>query len=66
VGTKGPDLTHFGTRLTIGADTEPNSADNLGAWISDSQSVKPGNLMPAIELTGEELRSVVAYLEGQR
>ena len=65
-GTKGPDLTHFGTRLTIGADTVPNTPDTLGRWISDSQSFKPGNLMPPIPLSGEELRSVVAYLEGQR
>ena len=66
LGTKGPDLTHFGSRLTIGSDTVPNTPDNLGTWIIDSQSLKPGNLMPPIPLSGEELRAVVAYLEGQK
>jgi cytochrome c oxidase subunit 2 len=66
VGTKGPDLTHFGSRLTIGANTEPNTPENLGTWISNSQDIKPGNLMPPIPLSGEELRAVIAYLEGQR
>ena len=65
-GTRGPDLTHFGSRLAIGANTVPNTAANLGAWVSNSQDVKPGNLMPPIPLSGEELRAVVAYLEGQR
>jgi cytochrome c oxidase subunit II len=63
-GTVGPDLTHVGSRISIGAGALPNTASNLAIWISDSQAVKPGNLMPPIPLSGDELEAVVAYLEG--
>jgi cytochrome c oxidase subunit 2 len=62
-GTVGPDLTHFGGRRSIGAGTIPNTLQNLLAWISDSQSFKPGNRMPPIPLTTEQLDAVAAYLE---
>jgi len=63
-GQVGPDLTHFGSRISIGAGAVANTPENLTQWISDSQSIKPGNEMPPIPLSPEELRAVVAYLEG--
>jgi cytochrome c oxidase subunit 2 len=65
-GTDGPDLTHFGSRLTIGAGTVPNNRGNLGAWILDSQSIKPGNLMPPIPLSSRDLQALIDYLESLR
>ncbi|MCU1345758.1 MAG: cytochrome c oxidase, subunit [Acidimicrobiia bacterium] len=65
-GTKGPDLTHFAIRSTIGAGAMPNDRGHLGGWIADAQSTKPGNLMPPIALSPDELRSLLAYLEGLR
>ena len=62
-GTLGPDLTHFGGRRTIGADTLPNTPGNLGGWIVNSQTVKPGNKMPPQPLTPQELQALLAYLE---
>jgi cytochrome c oxidase subunit 2 len=62
-GTLGPDLTDFGGRLTIGAGTVPNTRGNLGGWLVDSQSIKPGNLMPPVQLSPEDLQSLIAYLE---
>ncbi|HYY79358.1 MAG TPA: cytochrome c oxidase subunit II [Actinomycetes bacterium] len=62
-GTLGPDLTHFGSRRTIGAGTLSNTRGNLGGWIVNSQAVKPGNRMPAQPLTPEELQALLAYLE---
>lgn len=64
-GERGPDLTHVGSRLSIGAGTLHNNAGALAAWIAGSQHVKPENLMPsfAVAFTGEELRAVTAYLE---
>jgi cytochrome c oxidase subunit 2 len=62
-GTLGPDLTAFGGRRSIGAGTVPNSATNLTRWIRNSQSIKPGNLMPPVSLSAEDLRSLVTYLE---
>ncbi len=63
-GTIGPDLTTFGGRASIGALTMPNTPENLARWITDSQSIKPGNLMPPIALSPRDLQAVVAYLEG--
>jgi cytochrome c oxidase subunit 2 len=65
-GTDGPDLTHFGSRLSIGAGTVPNARGNLGGWIVDSQSIKPGNLMPPIQLAPGDLQALIDYLESLR
>jgi cytochrome c oxidase subunit II len=64
--TVGPDLTHIGRRLTIGAGTLPNTRGNLAGWIADPQQHKPGNHMPRVPLTGDELLALVHYLEGLR
>jgi len=63
-GTAGADLTHVGSRRTLGAGILPNNQGTMAGWISDSQAIKPGNRMPAYPvLTGQELRDVSAYLE---
>lgn len=59
----GPDLTHFGSRLSIAAGTLPNRPGHLGGWITDPQRIKPGNLMPALRLDGSAVVALVAYLE---
>jgi cytochrome c oxidase subunit II len=61
-GTRGPDLTHVGSRRFIAAGTLPNTQGNLAAWIAGSQHIKPGNLMPSLGLSGEQLQSLAAYL----
>jgi cytochrome c oxidase subunit II len=58
-----PDLTHFASRRTIAAGTLPMSRGNIAAWVADPQSHKPGNQMPKIPLTPNELQAVTAYLE---
>ncbi len=63
-GTVGPDLTHVGSRKTLGAATFPNNRGTLAGWISSAQHLKPGNKMPSFDrLTGVELRALAAYLE---
>ena len=63
-GKQGPDLTHVGGRLSIGAGVLGNGPAALAGWIADPQHVKPGNLMPATKtLPGEELRALASYLE---
>lgn len=64
VGDVGPDLTHIASRLTLGANTIPNTRGNLGGWIANPQGIKPGNRMPPTVLDAEQLRSLLAYLEG--
>jgi cytochrome c oxidase subunit 2 len=60
----GPDLTHFGSRMTLAAGTLPNTRGNLGGWIVDPQSIKPGVHMPSNNLDPKQLRALIAYLEG--
>lgn len=63
-GLAGPDLSHVGSRRTLGAGILPNNQGTLAGWIADSQTIKPGNRMPAYPvLTGQELRDVSAWLE---
>jgi cytochrome c oxidase subunit II len=61
-GQVGPDLTHVDSRSTLAAATIPNRSADLARWIADPQHVKPGNLMPAVRLSTDEFRAVVAYL----
>ena len=63
-GTFGPDLTHFGSRTSIAALTLPNDPGNLARWLDHTQDVKPGALMPDIDLTPDQIKQLVAYLEG--
>jgi len=62
-GTAGPDLTDFGGRKTIGAGTVPNTTGNLAGWISNAQSIKPGNKMPPISIEPADQQALIAYLE---
>jgi hypothetical protein len=43
----GPDLTHVGSRLQIGAGLLRNHRAALAGWIADPQALKPGVFMPA-------------------
>jgi cytochrome c oxidase subunit 2 len=61
--TRGPDLTHIASRATLAAGTLENTRDHLGAWIVDSQSIKPGNNMPPNVLKPEDLKALLDYLE---
>ena len=62
-GRNGPDLTHFGSRLGIAANTVPNTRGNLGGWIVDPQSTKPGNHMATIAVNSTDLPPLIGYLE---
>ncbi len=46
--TVGPDLTHVGSRTTLAGTVIQNTPDNMSAWISNPQAIKPGVLMPAL------------------
>lgn len=65
-GRLGPDLTHIGGRRTIAAGMLPTTRGSLAAWIADPQTIKPGNNMPMVPLTADELQAVSAYLAGLR
>jgi cytochrome c oxidase subunit 2 len=62
--TLGPDLTHIGSRLYLGAGTLRNGQGALAAWIADPHVAKPGVRMPAsADMDGATLRALAAYLE---
>lgn len=63
-GVIGPDLTHVGSRLSLGAGTLANEPEAFLQWIARTQKVKPGVHMPAFGmLPPQELRALAAYLE---
>ena len=63
-GLSGPDLTHVGSRQSLGAGILPNNRGTLTGWIGDSQSIKPNNRMPAYRsLQAVELNALAAYME---
>lgn len=62
-GRVAPDLTHLASRQSIAAGTLPNTRGHLGGWISNSQEIKPGNQMPPIPLSAEDLQALLTYLE---
>jgi cytochrome c oxidase subunit 2 len=65
-GTFGPDLSHLMSRATLGSGVIPNTRENLRAWVKDPQAIKPGNLMPNMQLNSRELDEVVTYLSSLR
>lgn len=63
-GVVGPDLTHVGGRVSIGAGILPNQPEAFLQWISRTEHVKPEVMMPAFGmLPGEDLRALAAYLD---
>jgi cytochrome c oxidase subunit 2 len=65
-GEIGPDLTHFASRGTLAAGVLPMTRGAIAAWIADPQTTKPGNNMPLVPLTPDELQAVSAWLASLR
>jgi cytochrome c oxidase subunit II len=62
-GRFGPDLTHLMSRATIASGAALNTRENLKLWIHNPDSIKPGSLMPAMNLNASDLEAVTAYME---
>lgn len=78
IGVTGPNLTHFGSRYTLGAGTYPNDTQHLALWIKNARKMKPGSIMPALGkgeydpilktklsagLDDQQIADIVAYLQ---
>lgn len=61
-GKFGPDLTHLMSRATIAAGAAPNNQENLKSWVVNPDTIKPGSLMPAMQLAPKDVDALVAYL----
>jgi cytochrome c oxidase subunit II len=62
-GRFGPDLTHLMSRRTIASGAAENTPENLRLWVQKPDALKPGSLMPAMQLTDNDLDALVRYLE---
>ncbi|MDZ3836205.1 MAG: cytochrome c oxidase subunit II [Rhodospirillales bacterium] len=63
-GVIGPDLTHVGSRRTIGAGLLPVTANAMADWIASPDHFKPEVRMPPFGgLEADDLDALAAYLE---
>jgi cytochrome c oxidase subunit II len=63
-GVVGPDLTHVGSRLSLGAGILPNEPDAFRRWLVHTDQLKPGVTMPHFRmLPQDEVEAVSVYLE---
>lgn len=64
-GVIGPDLTHVGGRVSIGAGMLLSEPDGFFRWVAHTEEVKPDVLMPSFGmLPKEDLDAIAAYLAG--
>lgn len=63
-GSIGPDLSHIGSRRTVGAGIMPNTAENIARFIAAPDAIKPGAKMPAFGmLPPGDLQAMADYLK---
>ena len=62
-GKVGPNLTHFGSRTGIAGGSLTNTEGNLKRWLTNPPAVKPGSVMPNLNLSKQEVDALTAYLE---
>jgi cytochrome c oxidase subunit 2 len=65
-GQFGPDLTHLLSRATIASGAAENTPDNLRLWLRNPDAIKPGSLMPAMQLSDADLDALARYMQSLR
>ena len=64
-GSVGPDLSHVGSRATLGAGVLPNDEEALRSFIAHPHLIKPGSKMPGFGMLPErDLVEIAAWLKG--
>lgn len=66
MGGLGPNLTHFASRGTFAGSSLENTPETVAQWLTNPQALKPGNSMPNLHLTQDQVRTLAAYLENLR
>ncbi|MFZ3584084.1 cytochrome c oxidase subunit II [Loktanella sp. DJP18] len=65
VGQVGPDLTHVGSRKSLGAGILEPTLANIADWIAHTDDLKPEVEMPAYtDMPDEDLLALASYLKG--
>lgn len=59
-----PNLARIAERLYVGAGWVPNEGDTIALWIAGHQDIKPGNLMPELDLDPQTVAAIAAFLGG--
>ena len=54
------------SRATIASGAAENTPKNLRAWLKEPDAIKPGSLMPAMQLADAELDALVRYMQSLR
>jgi cytochrome c oxidase subunit 2 len=62
-GKIGPNLTHIGSHETLAGAIMPNNPEKLATWLHNPPGIKPGSIMPNLNLTDDQVQGLVAYLE---
>ncbi|NJK90128.1 MAG: c-type cytochrome [Myxococcales bacterium] len=63
-GEIGPDLTHVGSRTTVGAMELPNTLEGFERWLEQVDHLKPGAAMPAYDMIDpDRRRELASFLE---
>ncbi len=63
ISSIGPDLTHFGSRLSLAAGALPMTVSTIKNFIRNPAIAKPGALMPAFEsMPIEDADAIATYL----
>jgi cytochrome c oxidase subunit II len=62
-GKVGPNLTHIGSHTTLAGAVLENTPQNMAMWIHNPPAVKPGSIMPNLNLPDDQVTALVAYLE---
>jgi cytochrome c oxidase subunit 2 len=64
-GQIGPDLTHVGGRLSVGAGILETRPDKFRDWLASTTHIKPGVHMPSFGMLPDaDLQALAAYLHG--
>ena len=63
-GKIGPNLTNVGRRTTLAASMIPNTPETMADWLRAPDSVKPGALMPDLNMDEQRIDDLVQFLEG--
>lgn len=64
-GSVGPDLSHVGSRNTLGAGILPNDEMSLRSFITHPHRIKPDSKMPGFDmLPDEDVAQIAAWLKG--
>jgi len=67
LGDVGPDLTHVGSRRTLGSGILPNDRETLEAWIRNPDHLKPDVAMPGYAMLPDaDIEAIATFLEGAK